>query len=103
MNYKTCLPLAALVLHPLFLLTQMPSQPGTMVIRSVPPGANVTINGKAASQPTDLTLVVTAGTYSVSVEGEANNPHCGATSINVAPGQTVIWLCSDKGWVKQSK
>ena len=78
--------------------TQMLPRPATLVIKSVPSGAPVTLNGSTSSQPTDLSLVVSPGAYTVSVGTQGGKPFCAAKQINVIAGQTVVLVCTESGW-----
>jgi PEGA domain len=79
---------------------QMLSKPGTLVIKSEPSGAQVTINGVSANQTTDATFVVSAATYTVSVGTPSGKPNCPPKAIQVGSGETVVWICAQSGWVQ---
>lgn len=78
--------------------SQMPSQPGTLEIKSEPSGASVTINGTLMGTSTNATLVVSPGTYTVSVGAKGTNPYCASQSVTVHSNETKILVCSGKGW-----
>lgn len=104
MRYKTFrdgILLLSLLLCPLALRSQMPPQPGRLVITSEPPGATVTINGKQVSQHTNATFLVSPGSYTVSVASPDGRLSCPATTLSVSSGQTTTGDCSAAGW-KQS-
>ena len=79
-------------------LSQMPSQSGTLVIKSEPGGAVVTVNGSLLGTRTDTTLVVSPGTYQVSVGNQGATPHCAPTSVAVQSNETVVLVCSGTRW-----
>ena len=103
MSHKILVLLALIVLCSLVSWSQMPPQPCKLVIKSEPPNATVTING-VSGKHTEVTFIVTPGTYKVSVGGQGGNPYCAERSISLTtPGQMVAWLCSGTTWVPQSK
>jgi hypothetical protein len=77
---------------------QMLPRPATLVIKSVPPGAPITLNGSTSTQSTDLSLVVSPGAYTVSVGIQGGKPFCAAKQINLTAGQTVVLVCTESGW-----
>ena len=79
-------------------LSQMPSQSGTLVIKSVPGGASVTINGSLVGTRTDATLVVSPGTYHVAVGTEGATPYCAPQSVTVKSNETKVVVCSGTRW-----
>lgn len=106
MSYKISLEtlLGLVLLCPPAMSPQMPPQPCKLVIKSEPTGARVTINGVIRDKPTDVTFIVSVGTYTVSVGVEGGKPYCAGTPIILkTPGQTAEWLCSGTAWVEQSK
>src|SRR5271167_3354331 len=110
MNMSTCATFPALeillcvaLLFPPALLSQTPAPPGRLQIDSEPDGANITVNGKLMNQKTPATLVVSPGTYTISVAGESEagkseNPKCSATPFQVSSGETVELYCSATTW-----
>ena len=66
--------------------------PGRLQITSTPTGANITINGKAAEQVTNTTLVVSPGPYTVQVTGGPGNLNCQKT-VQVFSGRTAVVNC----------
>jgi len=88
----------ALLLAPI-LLSQTPAKPGILQIDSNPDQANIFVNGKSMNQLTPATLVVSPGTYAVSVTGKSGNPRCPTTpSFQVSSGQTVERYCTGTTW-----
>ncbi len=70
---------------------------GRLHITSVPPGANITINGNLRPELTNVTLVVSPGEYAVSVTGGPGNLNCPAKQKSqVLPGQTVEVACPER-------
>ena len=100
MGYKLSLAilLVSIPLVPSSSVPQMPPQPATLVIKSEPTGAKVTINGTIANQLTNVTFVVSPGTYTVSVAGQDGNPSCPGITLKVSSGQTVERVCPGPGW-----
>jgi PEGA domain len=92
------IPLCWALLFPPAFASQMLPQPGKLVINSEPTGATITINGKITNQPTNATFIVSPGTYTVSVAGEAGKPNCPGITITVSAGQTQVRVCSGTGW-----
>ena len=78
--------------------SQMPSQPGTLEIKSEPSGASVTINGTLVGTPTNATLVVSPGTYTVSVGTKGTSPYCASQSVTVQSNETKVLVCSGTRW-----
>jgi hypothetical protein len=66
---------------------QMPARPGKLHISSSPPGAKITINHTERSEVTDVTLIVSPGTYSVLVG------NCSEKSVQVSSGETKEVSC----------
>lgn len=93
--------LRCLLLFPLALLPQMPPQPARLVIKSIPTGAKITINGRAMNPRTDITFVVSPGIYKVSVSGDAGKPNCAEKTVQVYSGQTATLICSSTAWAVQ--
>lgn len=89
--------LAPALLFPAALQPQMPPQPGRLVILSEPPGATVTINQKTVTQKTNASLVVSPGTYTVTVTSPNPKFSCQKT-VAVSSGQTVTSDCTATGW-----
>jgi hypothetical protein len=79
-------------------LSQMPSQPGTLEIRSEPTGASVTINDQLVGTPTNATLVISPGKYTVSVGTKGATPYCGPQSVTVQSNETQVLVCSGTRW-----
>jgi hypothetical protein len=86
------------------LMVVMPSaalqSPGLarLAINSKPPGASITVNGKAMNQPTDATFVVGPGKYTVAVSGGQGNLNCAPKEFAIAAGQVKTVTCSSSGW-----
>jgi hypothetical protein len=78
--------------------SQMPSQPGTLEIKSEPSGASVTVNGTLVGTPTNTTLVVSPGTYAVSVGAKGTNPYCTSQSVTVQSNETKVLVCNGTRW-----
>jgi len=95
--------LAALAVVPASLPApaQAPAQPGKLVVKSTPPGAVITINGRRMPQPTDATFVVPAGNYKVSVSGGAGRLNCSTQSFRVNSVGTTEVQCTANGWAGQ--
>jgi PEGA domain len=82
--------LSAVVLLAVPLTAQMP-QAGTLVVRSDPPGATVSINGKIVPKAlTNTAIVVSPGTYTVLIE---KPPLRCQQKVSVAAGQTATVQC----------
>ena len=62
--------------------SQYPAPPGKLHITSVPPGQKIAINDSSRPEVTDATLVVSPGTYKVSVG------QCPAQPVQVSSGET---------------
>lgn len=80
------------------LWSQMPPQPATLVVRSTPSGARITINDKVMDRPTDATFRVVPGHYRVSVSGSAN---CPEEPVDLTSGQTRTLVCNGTSWTVQ--
>ena len=80
------------------LFAQMLPRPGTLVIRSVPTGAPVSLNGSTSSQQTDLSLAVSPGSYTVVVGNPGGKPFCPPKQLAVKAGQTLVLVCTESGW-----
>ena len=76
---------SALTLAPA-LSSQSPVQPGRLVIKSNPKGANIKIDGQSVNQLTDATFVVPPGKHKVEVSGGPGNVKC-ETEVQVSSGQ----------------
>jgi hypothetical protein len=76
----------------------MPGQPGTLVIKSQPTGAQVKVNDTIVGQATDLSLVVSPGSYKVTVGTPGTVPYCPEKSFPVAAGKTVTIVCEGTKW-----
>ncbi len=76
---------------PLAVSSQMSSPVlGRLYITSEPKGADITINGTLRREKTNVTLVVSPGTYTVSVTGGSGAGHFSCSApVTVAAGQTV--------------
>jgi hypothetical protein len=62
---------------------------GRLYIISEPKGADITINGTLRPEKTNVTLVVSPGTYTVSVSGGAAAGHFSCSAqVTVSAGQT---------------
>ncbi|MGA8108455.1 MAG: PEGA domain-containing protein [Acidobacteriaceae bacterium] len=97
-------PLAASVLLiPLFASPQMPPQPAKLIVDSDPPSAAITVNGRKISQRTNATLIVSPGTYTVTVGEKGSATWCAASTATVVSGQTATWSCSGNKWVQAPK
>ncbi len=79
-------------------LSQLPPQPATLIVRSNPSGARITINDRVMDHPTDATFKVAPGTYRVSVSGNAS---CQERSVNLASGQRLTLVCNGTSWTVQ--
>ena len=79
------------------LLAQTPAKPGRLVVKSVPPGAAVVVNGQSWQQPTNTAIVVAPGNYSVSVAGDKLK-NCPAKSVAVQSGSVIEITCTEAGW-----
>lgn len=102
MSYRMQFVPALILLWPPAWSPQMPAQPCQLVIKSEPAGATVTINGTVRDKPTNVTFIVTPGTYKVSVGRAGEKTYCAVMPITLkSPGQTAVWLCSGTAWVKQ--
>jgi len=62
--------------------SQSQAQPGQLHITSVPQGERIVINDSPRTEVTDVTLVVSPGTYKVTVG------NCSAQSVQVSSGET---------------
>src|SRR5215813_10939905 len=82
--------LRAVALLAVPLIAQMPKA-GTLVVRSDPPGATVSINGKIVSKAlTNTAIVVSPGTYTVLIE---KPPLRCQETVSVAAGRTTAVKC----------
>jgi hypothetical protein len=77
---KTIVFLALLIAPAAF--SQMPAKPGKLVLKSDPPGAKIVINGTTISEAAPATVVVSPGTYKVTIGT------CAEQTIPVASGET---------------
>lgn len=77
---------------------QMPAALGKLHITSIPPRAQITINGNKRNELTDVTLAVYPGKYTVSVTGGPGNLSCPDKTVDVLSGQQAEFNCTDKGW-----
>lgn len=93
--------LRCFLLFPLALLSQMPPQPAKLVIKSNPSGARITINGRSMTQRTDVTFLVSPGTYGVAASGDSGNPNCAERKVQVWSGQTATLTCDKAVWTVQ--
>jgi hypothetical protein len=66
---------------------QMPARPGKLNLTSTPKGAKIIINHAERSEVTDVSLIVSPGTYTVQVGNCAEKP------ISVASGETKDVSC----------
>jgi hypothetical protein len=80
-----------LMLLPTTLSSQMPREPGVLVVTSSPPGATITINGKLMKPQTDARFVVSPGTYRVVID-RAGSLHCDK-NVKVASGMPTTVSC----------
>ena len=87
----------AILLCPAALSTQMPPQPGKLVISSEPPGATVSIKGSVVAQHTNATFLVSPGTYPIVVTSQDGKFKC-TGSLTVVSGQTASATCTAAGW-----
>lgn len=74
------------------LFLQTPPSPGWISITSTPPHAYIAINGKPLSAPTNATVVVSPGNYTVVITGGPGNLNC-KESVTVKSGQTASVTC----------
>jgi PEGA domain-containing protein len=82
-------------------LLQSPGFPvGKLAIQSIPTGANIAINGRAQTQQTNTTYVVSPANYAVTVTGGPGNLNCSG-SYAVAKGSTVTLICDASGKFRQ--
>jgi hypothetical protein len=95
--------LCAALLFSLKSLSQTPAQPGVLRIDSDPDTANITLNGKLLNQKTPASLVVSPGTYTVSVSGKSGSPNCPGKPFQVSSGETVEHYCSGTTWSTKSE
>ncbi len=93
--------LRCVLLLPLALSSQMPPKPARLMIQSNPSGARITINGQSMSQRTDVTFLVSPGTYGVAVSGNDGNPNCAERKVQVWSGQTATLTCANAAWTVQ--
>jgi hypothetical protein len=83
-----------ILLFPVAVSSQMPSL-GKLIIKSIPRGASITVNGSSTGQFTDALFAVAPGTYRVSVSGSAN---CGDNPVTLKSGETKTLTCNGTTW-----
>ena len=76
---------------------QTPAKPGRLVIKSAPPDATVIINGQTWRQPTNTTVVVPPGNYTVSVTSDKLK-NCQSKKVTVRTGSQTEVTCTEAGW-----
>ena len=84
-----------LLLSPL--AAQTPGKPGRLVIKSAPPDATVVINGQRWGQPTNTTVVVPPGNYTVTVTSDKLK-NCQSKRVTVRTGSQTEMTCTEAGW-----
>jgi len=90
---------AATSMRPIALRAQAPTQSAQLIILSKPVGAEVTINRRKMTQPTNATFVMPPGKYVVSVVGAGGALECADTTFTLTPGQTLTVTCTRMGWI----
>jgi len=86
-------------LRPHALLLQSPGfSGGKLEIKSVPDGANISVNGRRLEQKTDATFVVSPGNYRITVTGGPGSLNCGERSVSVYSGNVTTVTCTKDGW-----
>jgi len=95
------LSLAWTFMRPAALFLQAPGfNGGKLEIKSIPEGANISINGRSIQQLTDVTFVVSPATYKVAVTGGPGHLNCPATPVTVTTGGVAAVTCTASGWQK---
>jgi hypothetical protein len=95
-NYVLWMLLAAVGISPHATLAQMPPQSAKLVILSEPVGATVTVNHQTMHSKTNATIVVSPGTYVISVAAGALV--CPEITLVVSAGETLTRTCTSTGW-----
>jgi hypothetical protein len=90
--------LCLLLLYPATVSSQTPPQPGKLSVTSTPEGAKVTVNGKPTNRNTPAILVVTPGSYNVSVAGVPGRSTCQESTFTVSAGEALHVDCSGGNW-----
>ena len=103
MSAVTKISLCSIMVCAPMLFPQTPAQPGTLVIKSTPVGAKITVkdtsgNVKVAGQLTDANFVVAPGKYVVSVIGGPGNLNCPEKEVEVFSGQAKEVHCTGTEW-----